>query len=166
MTTTAKAALVGLLLALIGAGASPAQGVNGSFTASAAVQAPIAVTGAIPLNFQSVFPGVTKTVAYSDVTAGRFDVTGQASTLVNYSFTLPTNLTSAGQNLPIGSWTGYVNTTASTSGGTAITPAAATASATLSASGTLYFYVGATVTPANSLPAGSYTGTVTLTVSY
>jgi Domain of unknown function (DUF4402) len=161
-----QATLGALGLALIGARGVDAQGVNGSFTATATVQSPIAVTGAVPLNFQSVFPGVVKTVAYSDVTAGRFDVTGQASTLVTYSFTLPLNLTNAGQNLPIGSWTGYVNTTQSTSGGTAITPSVSSASATLSVSGTLSFYIGATVTPPNTLPAGSYTGTVTLTVSY
>jgi hypothetical protein len=167
MYTASKAALATLVLALVAATTVRAQGVNGSITATATVQSPIAVTGAQNLTFGNVFPGVAKPVAYSDATnGGRFDVTGQASTPVTYSFALPTNLTSSGNNLPIGSWTGYVNTTNATSGGSVITPSATPAGATLSASGALYFFVGATVTPANNLPAGSYTGTVTLTVSY
>jgi len=167
MYTASKAALATLVLALVAATAVRAQGVNGSITATATVQSPITVTGVQNLAFGNVFPGVAKTVAYSDATnGGRFDVTGQASTPVTYSFTLPTNLTSSGNNLPIGSWTGYVNTTNATSGGSAITPSATPAGATLSAGGALFFFLGATVTPANNLPAGSYTGTVTLTVSY
>jgi hypothetical protein len=167
MYTASKAALATLVLALVAATSVRAQGVNGSISATATVQSPITVTGAQNLSFGNVFPGVVKTVAYSDATnAGQFSVTGQASTPVTYSFSLPANLTSAGNNLPIGSWSGYVNTTSSTSGGSAITPSATPAGATLSGSGALYFFVGATVTPANNLPAGSYTGTVTLTVSY
>jgi hypothetical protein len=167
MYTASKATLATLLLALVSAGMVHAQGVNGSISATATVQSPITVAGAQPLAFGNVFPGVAKTVAYSDAAnAGRFDVTGQGSAPVTYSFTLPTNLTSAGNNLPIGSWTGYVNTANSTSGGSAITPSSTSASSTLSAGGQLYFFVGATVTPPNNLPAGSYSGTVTLTVSY
>src|SRR5438105_1248742 len=166
MYTASKAALATLVLALGATAAVRAQGVNGSITATATVQSPIAVAGAQPLAFGNVFPGVVKTVAYSDPTGGRFDVTGQGNAGVTYSFNLPTNLTSLGNNLPIGSWTGYVNGANSTSGGSAITPSATPAGASLSAGGTLFFFVGATVTPANNLPAGSYTGTVTLTVSY
>ena len=166
MYTASKAALATLVLAL-GAVALRAQGVNGSISATATVQSPITVTGAQNLAFGNVFPGVAKTVAYSDATnAGRFDVTGQGSAAVTYSFTLPTNLTSSGNNLPIASWTGYLNTANSTAGGSAITPSATPAGATLSAGGALYVFVGATVTPPSNLPAGSYTGTVTLTVSY
>jgi len=167
MYTASKAALATLVLALVAGTTVRAQGVNGSITATASVQSPIAVAGAQNLAFGNVFPGVAKTVAYSDATnAGRFDVTGQASTPVTYSFTLPANLTTGGNNLPIASWTGYLNGANSTSGGAAITPSSTPAGSTLSAGGTLYFFVGATVTPPVNLPAGSYTGTVTLTVSY
>ena len=167
MYRASKAALATLVLALVGTAAVRAQGVNGSISATASVQSPITVTGTQNLAFGNVFPGVAKTVAYSDATnGGLFSVTGQASTPVTYSYTLPANLTSGGNNLPIGSWTGYVNGANATSGGAAITPSSTPAGATLSAGGALYFFVGATVTPANNLPAGSYTGTVTLTVSY
>src|SRR5690242_2528179 len=110
MYTASKAAFATLVLALVAATVVRAQGVNGSITATATVQSPITVAGVQNLAFGNVFPGVAKTVAYTDATnGGRFDVTGQATTPVTYSFALPTNLTSAGNNLPIGSWTGYVN---------------------------------------------------------
>src|SRR2546430_13734890 len=101
MYTASKAALATLVLALVAGATVRAQGVNGSITATASVQSPIAVAGVQNLAFGNVFPGVAKTVAYSDATnAGRFDVTGQASTPVTYSFTLPANLTTGGEHPP------------------------------------------------------------------
>ena len=167
MFNATKASLAAIALALTGTVAVHGQGVNGSITATAQVQTPISVTGTQNLAFGNVFPGVAKAVAYTDAAnAGKFSVAGQASTPVTYSFTLPANLTSAGNNLPIGSWAGYENTANSTSGGTAITPSGTPTTSTLSAGGGLFFFLGATVTPPNNLPAGSYSGTVTLTVSY
>jgi hypothetical protein len=169
MYTTSKMLLVVSALALAGTVAVQAQGVNGTINATAQVQAPITVAGTQPLAFGTVFPGVAKTVAYSDAAnAGKFSVTGQAGQTVTYSFTLPANLASGPNNLPIGSWTGYVNTTNTVAGGAAITPSATPATAVLSNGGTgnLFYFVGATVTPPANLPAGAYTATVTLTVSY
>src|SRR5438445_10839491 len=122
MYTASKAALATLVLA-VGAVSHRAQGVNGSITATATVQSPITVTGAQNLAFGNVFPGVAKTIAYSDATnGGHFSVAGQASTPVTYSFTLPTNLTSAGNNLPLGWWTGHGDTAKSLRGRGALTP--------------------------------------------
>ena len=167
MYSVSKASLAVLALLLAGVATTRAQGVNGSITATAQVQTPITVTGTQNLSFGNVFPGAAKAVAYTDAAnAGKFSVAGQASTPVTYSFTLPANLTSAGNNLPIGSWLGYENTANSTSGGAAITPSGTPTSSTLSAGGALFFFLGATVTPPTNLPAGAYSGTVTLTVSY
>src|SRR5437867_12751239 len=114
-----KACFGALALVLTAVAAASAQGVNGSISATAQVQTPITVTGTQNLSFGNVFPGVAKAVAYTDAAnAGKFSVAGQASTPVTYSFTLPANLTSAGNNLPIGSWLGYENTGHSTSGRT------------------------------------------------
>src|SRR5260370_17401382 len=86
------------------------QGVNGSIQATAQVQTPITVTGTQNLAFGNVFPGIAKAVAYSDVTnGGHFSVAGPARTPVTYSFTLPANLTSGGNNLPIRRSPGCVN---------------------------------------------------------
>ena len=152
------------LLALVATTAA-AQTNNASITATASVQAPINVTGAVNLDFQNVFPGINKTVLASDPTAGRFDITGQASTLVNLAFTLPTNLVNGGNNLPIGTFTGLKNTANNQGTATAFAPAGGT-TLTLSAGGLGFAWVGATVTPPVNLAAGTYTNTVQLTVTY
>jgi hypothetical protein len=153
----------GVLVALSLATAAQAQSAN--ITATAVVQQPITVTGAANLDFGNVFPGVAKTVAVTDATAGRFNVTGQASAPGKLSFTLPTNLVNGGNNLAIGTWSGNVNTTASPTG-TSFTPSAAVQAFTFSGTGTAFVYVGATVTPTVAQVAGTYTGTVTMTVTY
>ena len=50
-------------------------------------------------------PGVNKTIAITDAGAGTFTVTKAATSGVTLSFTLPTNLASGTDLLPIGSWT-------------------------------------------------------------
>jgi hypothetical protein len=166
MNTACKLTLAALVLVVAGAASAQAQGVNGSITATATVQSPITVAGSANLAFANVFPGISKTIAVTDPGAGLFTVGGQASTPVTYSFALPTNLVNGGNNLPINTWTGEHNTIASPTGGVSFTPSGIAAGATLSGAGALFFYVGATVVPPSNLPAGSYTNTVTLTVSY
>jgi hypothetical protein len=156
-----------LAVAVAGAGAA-AQSNSASITATAVVQSPLNVTPVNNLDFGAVFPGANKTVLVTDATAGRLDVVGAASTLVNISFTaLPTNLTNGANNLPIGTYTGLVNTSATcTSGsGTAFNPSIGT-SATLNGSGGLCVFVGATVSPPANLVSGTYTGTITMQVLY
>lgn len=146
--------------------AAQAQTNNASITATANVQSPINVVGAQQLNFGNVFPGVNKTIAASDLTnAGRFDVTGQASTPVTISFTLPANLVSGGNNLPIVSYTGVHAQNSSQTGGTAFAPGSG-ANPTLNGSGALWVWVGAQVQPATNQAAGVYTGSITMTVVY
>lgn len=143
-----------------------AQTNNASITATASVQTPINVVGAQALGFGNVFPGVNKTVLATDLTnGGRFDVTGQASTPVTLSFTLPATLSSGANTMPIVNYTGVhalVNTQA---GGVAFTPSAG-ATPTLSGTGALFVWVGAQVQPATNQAAGVYTGSITMTVVY
>jgi hypothetical protein len=139
---------------------------SASIQALANVFQPITITGARDLDFGNVFPGVNKTIAVADPTSGRFDLTGQASANVNLTFTLPANLTSGANNLPIGTWTGCHNATNSTAGCTSFTPSGAPTAASFSGAGALFVWVGATVSPAAAQAAGNYTGTVTLSVAY
>lgn len=162
---TTVSAGIGLALSL-GATAAFGQSQSATISATAVVQQPINVTGAVPLAFGNVFPGVAKAVAVAAAGAGRFDVTGQASAPANLSFVLPANLTFGANNLPIGSWVGHWNTTNNATTGTNFTPSAALTPATFSGTGTLFGFVGATVTPASNQAAGTYTGTVQLTVTY
>jgi hypothetical protein len=155
-------ALTAALLAV--SAAAQAQN-NASINVTAAVQQPITVTAGNALAFGNVFPGVASTVAVSSASAGTFSVAGQASAGVLMTFVLPTNLTSGGNNLPIGTWTGDWNTTNAPTG-TSFTPSASNTAATLSGTGAMYVFLGATVTPAVNQVAGSYAGTVSMTVIY
>src|SRR3989442_5740014 len=107
MRSVTKLSLVVAALVLTST-ALQAQTNNASITATANVQTPINVLGAQQLSFGNVFPGVNKTVAATDLTnAGRFDVTGQASSPVTISFTLPATLSSgSGNTMPIVSYSG------------------------------------------------------------
>lgn len=155
------------LIALVAgiATTAAAQSNSASITATAVVQQPINVVGAANLTFRNVFPGVNATVALTGAGAGRFDVTGQASAPVNLAFTaLPTDLTLAANNLPVTFTAGY-NGANSAAGATPFAPGSG-AAASLSGTGTLFVFLGGTVTPAVNQVAGTYTGTVTLQVTY
>ena len=165
MNTASKLTLAALALTVLATAAAQAQVNNANITATATVQQPINVSTGQSLNFGNVFPGVAKTIATTDATAGRWDVTGQASTLVNLSLTLPINLQSGLNLLPIANFTGGTNTVNNAATAAAITPSLG-GSATLSGAGALFVWVGAQVNPAINQPAGVYTASVTLTVTY
>jgi len=137
-----------------------------SITATAEVAGALTVTAGNDLDFQIVVPGFTKAVAVSDATAGTFSLSGGAGSEVALSFTsLPANLSDGTNNLPI-TYAGVHNTTADPSAGaTAFTPSAG-ATTNLSGLGELFIYLGGTVDATGSPPAGTYTGTVTLSAAY
>lgn len=149
----------------IGAAAVEAQ-TSASIQATATVLSAVTVAAGNNLQFGNVTPGVNKTVGIADAGAGRFDVTKAASQGVTLSFTLPTDLTSGGNNLPIAGWTGGWNTTQTPAGATTFTPSAAGTNTAATASTGLYVYVGATVSPGAAQPAGAYSGDVTMSVVY
>jgi hypothetical protein len=165
MRTASKLLTAVAALTVAGVASLAAQN-NASINVTAQVQSPITVTAANALAFGTVFPGVNKSIPVTDANAGRFNVTGQASTPVSLSFVLPANLINGANNLPIGNWTGHFNTTASPTGGTNFTPSASAQAATLSGTGALFVYVGAQVTPSVAQVAGTYSGTVQMTVVY
>lgn len=148
----------------VGAGSLQAQ--SGSIQATATVLSSVTVTGSSPLAFGNVTPGLAKTVAITDPAAGLFTVAKQAATSVALTFTLPANLTSGANNLPIGTWTGGWNNAANNAAGaTSFTPSAS-ATTVPSGGANLWVFVGGTVTPAAAQAAGAYTGTVTMQVAY
>jgi uncharacterized protein DUF4402 len=156
---------VAALAAIFGVGSLAAQN-NASATVSATVQQPITVTKNSDLSFGNVFPGVDKSIAVTAGGAAKFTIAGQATTPVNLTFTIPATIASSGNNLTLASWTGHYATTDVTSGGTTFTPSASATSATLSGSGALYVYVGATAQPSSTQASGSYSGSMTMTVVY
>lgn len=161
-TLTRVSAFVAAFLSL----ASVAQAQSANINATATVFQAMTVTGARDLDFGNVFPGVAKAVGVAAATSGRFDLTGQASANVDLTFTLPTDLASGANLLPIGSWTGCTNGTNTTTGCASFTPSGTPTASSFSGAGALFVWVGGTVTPAANQPAGSYTGTVTMTAAY
>ena len=143
------------------------QSVSSSMTLTARVRQTIVITPQRNLDFGGVIPGTPKTVAVSDATSGRLRVRGENGAQVLLSFALPANLVSGANQLPIGTWTGYWNQSASTNGGTAFTPSSSLSPAVLSAgAGQLFVYIGGRVSPATNQPGGVYSATVTLSVDY
>jgi hypothetical protein len=139
---------------------------SANIQATATVLSAVTVAAGQNLAFANVTPGVAKTIAITDAGAGRFDVTKAANQGVTLSFTLPTNLTFSGNNLPIASWTGGWNPTATPAGATTFTPSAGGTNTTVTAGTTVFVYVGATVSPAAAQAAGNYTGNVTMSAVY
>lgn len=160
-----RAPVLGLFVLVAGALSAHAQN-SASANVTATVQQPITVTKNNDLSFGIVFPGVDKSIAVTAGGAAKFTVSGQATTPVNLTFTLPATIASGGNNLTINTWTGHYNTVDAPTGGTSFTPSPSATSATLAGDGSLYVYVGATAAPTVSQAAGAYSGTMTLTVVY
>ncbi len=138
-----------------------------NITATANVATALVVTAGNDLDFLTVIPGFTKVIAVADATAGTFDLAGGAGTEVDFSWTLPVNLTFGVNILPISVWTGVHNTANDpVAGATAFTPSGASTITVLSGTGQLFIFVGATVDATASPPNGTYTGTITLTAAY
>jgi hypothetical protein len=163
-TATILSALVAAGLT-VGAAAAEAQ-TSASIQATATVLSALTVAAGNDLQFGNVTPGVNKTIAYTDAGAGTFTVTKAATSGVTLAFTLPTDLSDGTNNLPIGTWTGAWNTSATTAGATAFTPSAAGSNTTVTAGTSLTVFVGATVSPGAAQAAGAYSGTVTMSAVY
>ena len=169
--------LAAVALITLAAGTASAQSptVNSSISAVANVAPALSISGT-NLDFGDVFQGIPKTVGTADASAGtraagRFQIVGTANAQVQVTWgTMPTNLLSGANNLPVGSYTGCRNGIAdgsSSNGCTAMTVAsAAQSAATLSGTGYLYLFVGGTVTPSTTQAAGTYSNTIAVTVAY
>jgi hypothetical protein len=163
---SARTALACAVLVLGSTAASAGAQNASSANVTAEVQQPLTVSTSNHLDFGSVFAGTDKTVAVTNASAAAFTVQGEVSANVNLTFTLPATISKGGDALPISNWTARHNTSNSAAAGTDFTPSATATAAALSGTGFLYVFVGATAEPAANQPAGSYTGTATLTVVY
>ena len=126
----------------------------------------IAVTPIQDLTFGNVFPGVSKTIPSQSGSGGRFQATGQPNANVSLTLTLPANLVSGANLLPVGTWTGRHNTVTTGAGSAPTFDPLTGVSTTFSATGFRYVFLGGTVTPAANQAAGFYSAVATLTVAY
>ncbi len=166
MNTASKLALALVALAAVATTSVQAQGVSNTITATAAVQTPLTVTGTTTLDFGNVFPGVNKTIAPTDATAGKFTVGGQSSAQVNVTFSVPSNLANGINNLPINTWVGGYDTDNTQPSQTVLNTGGTTTTNLDAGTGALYVWLGATVAPGAAQVAGTYNALVTMTVAY
>lgn len=147
---------------------SAAAQVTASIGARADVQIALTATAVDSLIFGNVFPGTTKNILPTDATSGSFQLTGAANAQVTVDFTLPATLgDGAGNTLPItfGANSAAYNQLNARAGSTTFDPASTLTTNLDATGGNLYVYIGGSVSPTTE-PAGSYTGTITLTTAY
>lgn len=147
---------------------SVAFAVTGTIQARANVLTPLTVTNNLrDLDFGDVFPGLNKSIAFTDATSGKWRIAGEAGREVQLSFTLPPTLDFGANTIPISFANGDAGWNPVDNSGTAVgfDPGGATLE-NLSAVGEGYVWLGGTVAPAANQPAGVYTGTVSLDVVY
>jgi hypothetical protein len=173
MHRTTRAGAAAALVALLGA-IGLASRAEAQTSASASINAiadvlgvaPLAATGVADLNFGSVTAGTSKTPTDLATDAGRWSITGEPSTPVTVTFVLPSALTGPGGSIPISfSSTDGLHWTAYPVSFLTFNPNAAFL-VSLDAVGSLIIGIAGTVSPASGTTTGTYTGTITLSVSY
>ena len=145
-----------LCLATLAAVASPA-----------AAQRPLTVQGIQSLTFGSLLAGVNKSVLRTDaVNSGHLDISGPKNVNVLLTFTLPATMAGpAGATLPLsfGSNDGGWSPPQQIGTQTGFDPRVPY-TAPLDQNGKVSVFLGGTAKPTANQKAGSYTGTITLTV--
>jgi hypothetical protein len=122
------------------------------------------------LDFGLLLPGIPKTILPTDAAAAQWRYRPLLTLLLNVSFTLPTSLSrvGGGGSLPIS----FCSTCAiyrinsdNPSGGVTFNPETGAHNLSITLLSNIYFWLGAVVSPTVSQPAGSYSGTVTITLA-
>ena len=152
-----RAALVAIALALAGPSALLAQG------------RPLRVTGVRDLQFGIVIPGLPAHVLRTDAAnSGQYSLTGDKNRAVQLQFTLPTTMNGpSGATMPLSfgaSDAGFSQAETVTSQ-VGFDPRVSFVG-TLSNNGRAAVFLGGQALPAGGQRSGTYTATITLTVSY
>jgi uncharacterized protein DUF4402 len=131
-------------------------------------QRPLTVQGVRSLVFGTVFPGIPKSIVRTDVlNSGQIDVSGAKFTQVQLQFALPAVMTGpAGATMPLtfGSNDGGWSPPQQIGNQVAFDPRSPFV-ASLDQNGKVSVYLGGTANPLPSQRAGTYSGTITLTVT-
>ncbi|TVP75446.1 MAG: DUF4402 domain-containing protein [Gemmatimonadales bacterium] len=158
-------ALTAALVATVPAAAQAQEAASADINATATVLANVSVEGVNDLRFGDILPGFDRTVSPTNSDAGLFRITGAGDAPVTLSFTLPGTLTGPGEPLTVSfdeESAGFGNMN-----GTVLERFDPSSTYTLSLSeGGRDIFLGGTVSTAGDQAAGSYTGQVTLEVSY
>lgn len=151
---------LGLTSGAVGAQGPPGGGGGGR---------PLSARGLQDLSFGDLIPGVSTTVLPTDpVSAARIEIRGQGRSDVLVDFLLPPELSGGGGaavplDFPAGS--GGYSRDESVEGQTSFDPNSAPV-VTLPSNGRGTVFLGGTAAPPAATPAGTYSATLTLTLSY
>lgn len=132
------------------------------------VLAPLSVTGTNLSFGTEILPGLELSVARTEAGAAQFDITGADSKEITVDFTLPTELTGAGDAIPItfGSDDAGYATTDDQAGAAAHDPSGTLTTTLDATAGTLFVWLGGTISPAETQAAGSYSADITVDTAY
>jgi hypothetical protein len=139
---------------------------SGTTQVTAAVVTPVTVTGLAPLDFGNVVRGVNRTVAWNATTSGRFRITGQGTSQLAITFTLPTTLSNGFATMPINTYRVRVNGFNSTLFASNVGVVSGVPFTRNLVAGSLWFFVGARVQPTTTQAPGTYASPVVLTAAY
>ncbi len=134
---------------------------------TAATEAGAQVTTLRGLAFGTVTSGTTTQVLKTSVNAAQWRITGTFLLGGTFTLTLPTTLAGPGTPMPIafGNTDGQRNTANNPNGGTSFNPHASQNIPVLTLGGTIYVWLGGSVSPPLNQTPGNYSATVVLTVT-
>ena len=148
---------------------SAAFAVTGTVQATANVLTPLSVsTDLRALDFGDVFPGLPKSIAFTDGTSGKWQIDGEVAKEIQLNFTLPTDLSNGGILMPISFTATDAAYFATDVIGSAVAfdPGAGSTANLDAGAGTGFVWLGGTVSPTAVQPAGIYSATLSLDVVY
>ncbi len=138
-----------------------------NINATARILTALTVNGAQALDFGDVLLSSSKVLPASDANSGHFTVAGSPNAEVDIDFTFPATLDNGGSSLAVGTWTGLEGVNLSRAASAAFDPNSTFTRRLGTAVGDLLnLYLGGTVTSAGGEPAGTYSNTIQMDVSY
>jgi hypothetical protein len=138
-----------------------------TISVTSTVIAPLAFGTQRNLEFGNVNKNASKHILPTDITSGKWEITGQANKNIQIDFTLPATLSSSGNTLGLsfdGTDAGYTENPDGTSQ-VNYSPVQRI-SPTIGSTGKMYVFIGGTVTAPSNQAAGSYTGSITISIQY
>ncbi len=160
-------AAVGALAASLPTGMEAQGSASGSIQATAVVAEGLAIAPLRNLNFGTVFPGLSSTIAETDATSGHLRVLGGAGGLVTVTFpSLPGTLDDGLGNSMTVTFTATYNSVDQNGTGTSFVPSTGVTTNLNGGTGELHIYVGGTVTAGDPQASGNYSATVTMNAAY
>jgi hypothetical protein len=156
-----------ITLLVIVSAMSFAQTATTSANVTANVTSVVTITNTVGLAFGNVTRGAVTTVASNTASAAAFTIFGAAGASTTIAITYPATLTNSPNSMAFSSTVYPRTNTVAGYGSTGATVATdySNFSATTSSTGYLYLFVGGAITAASDQVSGSYSGTITVTVT-